>query len=313
MRLLPGKSLFEEVAVDKGVDSSFVEKDWYVTQLIDLVARFRFSGVTLIFTGGTALSKAHHLLQRFSEDIDFRLSIPELETQSNNQQRSYLSKLKNDLINHINTVFPINADKITARNGNRFFSMEIDYPSSFPQAAALRAHILLEFTVAGMALPSINCAVASFVHEYLENEPEVVSISCTDPVENAADKLSAFVWRVIDRERGTENDDATIVRHLHDLAILADRAMAHPKFKALALATVGKDTKRSNKTSGLSLTEKFEQVKQVIAIDEEYDLEYQRFVQGMSYSTSLEVPNYKFACAQLNLLLDFVELGDIEA
>ncbi|WP_368501892.1 nucleotidyl transferase AbiEii/AbiGii toxin family protein [Flavitalea sp. BT771] len=30
----------------------------------------------MIFTGGTALAKAHRILQRFSEDIDFRLVAP---------------------------------------------------------------------------------------------------------------------------------------------------------------------------------------------------------------------------------------------
>ena len=41
--------------------------------------------------------------------------------------------------------------------------------------------------------------------------------ACTDPAENACDKLNALIWRVGDRDRGAADDDKTILRHLHDL------------------------------------------------------------------------------------------------
>jgi hypothetical protein len=42
----------------------------------------------------------------------------------------------------------------------------------------------------------------------------------SDPVETAADKLSALAWRVHARDRASPEDDPTIIRHLHDLAAL---------------------------------------------------------------------------------------------
>jgi hypothetical protein len=70
--------------------------------------------------------------------------------------------------------------------------------------------------------PGRFSSVASFIAQYRKADPEVLSIARVDPVETAADKLSAFVWRMIIRDRMSKKDDPTIVRHLHDLAALED-------------------------------------------------------------------------------------------
>lgn len=61
------------VAEAKGLPESAVEKDWWVT----LVLRAVFSTPlhpSLLFKGGTSLSKAWDLIERFSEDIDLVLN-----------------------------------------------------------------------------------------------------------------------------------------------------------------------------------------------------------------------------------------------
>jgi hypothetical protein len=49
-----------------------------------------------------------------------------------------------------------------------------------------------------MAIDPIKLPVSSLVNELMEKDPEVSSIYCTHPVENACDKLSALVWKVAD-------------------------------------------------------------------------------------------------------------------
>lgn len=73
----------------------------------------------------------------------------------------------------------------------------------------------------------------SFVAQFRGEEPEVPAIPCIDPVETAADKLSAFAWRVLARKRDGENDDPTIVRHVCDMAVLEAFASADARFGAL--------------------------------------------------------------------------------
>ena len=73
MNAIPDKSILDDAASEYGIEGAFVEKDWYVTQLISIISEFSNEDVQMVFTGGTALSKAHKLIKRFSEDIDFRI------------------------------------------------------------------------------------------------------------------------------------------------------------------------------------------------------------------------------------------------
>src|ERR1035437_1764357 len=56
---------------DQGLRESFIEKDYYVTEVLRAVAAY--VGDKAIFKGGTSLSKGWNLIQRFSEDIDLFL------------------------------------------------------------------------------------------------------------------------------------------------------------------------------------------------------------------------------------------------
>lgn len=64
--------LFSETAARRGVAALIVEKDfWVCWTLKRLFALQRAAGI--IFKGGTSLSKAYGLIERFSEDIDISI------------------------------------------------------------------------------------------------------------------------------------------------------------------------------------------------------------------------------------------------
>jgi predicted nucleotidyltransferase component of viral defense system len=109
------------VALELGIDPAFVEKDWYVVQLIRVLMATDLFGAQLIFTGGTALAKAHRLLQRFSGDIDFRLVLPQEPPLSRSGQRTLLSKIRSQVQKVITTHFPPDAVQWKARDENLFF------------------------------------------------------------------------------------------------------------------------------------------------------------------------------------------------
>ena len=54
-----------------GLQESLVEKDYFVTEALRIIAQF--AGDKVIFKGGTSLSKGWNLIDRFSEDIDIFL------------------------------------------------------------------------------------------------------------------------------------------------------------------------------------------------------------------------------------------------
>lgn len=63
------KEVFKQAAAKTGLPVYAIEKDWWVTQLLRIIFSSKFSS-SLIFKGGTSLSKAYSLITRFSEDID---------------------------------------------------------------------------------------------------------------------------------------------------------------------------------------------------------------------------------------------------
>ncbi|NOR65076.1 MAG: hypothetical protein GQ468_03580 [Candidatus Scalindua sp.] len=68
----------------------YVEKDYWVTNVLRNLASSDLSH-TVVFKGGTSLSKAHKLVERFSEDID--LAVIDL-SQSGNQKRGLLKNIE---------------------------------------------------------------------------------------------------------------------------------------------------------------------------------------------------------------------------
>ena len=70
------KERFQEavdlVVYQTGISAEAVEKDYYVTMILkDLAEKLSF----VVFKGGTSLSKCHHVIKRFSEDIDVTIDM----------------------------------------------------------------------------------------------------------------------------------------------------------------------------------------------------------------------------------------------
>jgi hypothetical protein len=128
----------------------------------------------------------------------------------------------------------------------------------------------MEFTVIDVSLPPILLPVSSFVAQLTGADPEIPMIACIDPVETAIDKLSALVWRVPDRVREPRDDDPDLVRHIHDLVTLHQRATTHKNFKRMAIEMIGRDDSRCAKISGWPLKEKVAFLMETLETDREY-------------------------------------------
>lgn len=78
------RALVSSAAAHLELDPSFVEKDFWVTEVLRAAAGPRAvvdkmgagHEVRLIFKGGTSLSKVFGLIQRFSEDVDLLVEFP---------------------------------------------------------------------------------------------------------------------------------------------------------------------------------------------------------------------------------------------
>lgn len=82
-----------DAAAELAVDKSFIEKDWYATQIVEVIASINDNDIAPIFSGGTCLLKAYKLIKRFSEDVDFCAQLSDVKL-----TRGILSKFKNKII-----------------------------------------------------------------------------------------------------------------------------------------------------------------------------------------------------------------------
>src|SRR5260221_9382901 len=63
----------EQAAIQRNVSAVILEKDFWVSWLLGVLFGSEF-GDSLVFKGGTSLSKVFGVIDRFSEDIDLSLS-----------------------------------------------------------------------------------------------------------------------------------------------------------------------------------------------------------------------------------------------
>ena len=96
--------LFLNTAEKKNLHPAIVEKDFWVCYILDYLFNRNQYRSSFVFKGGTSLSMAYHLIERFSEDIDLILDWRTIHYQSdeiwtdrsNNKQDQYNKKLNQD-------------------------------------------------------------------------------------------------------------------------------------------------------------------------------------------------------------------------
>jgi hypothetical protein len=303
----PDEALLGRVAGALAVDEAFAEKDWFVVQAIKRLAEMATEDFTPVFSGGTSLLKAHGLIRRFSEDIDFKLLLSDgFLARSRNQRRQALKAFRDAMLEAW-TAIGFDVTSCISRDEHRFIELEMAYPTIIEPHGSLRPHILAQVSAKPPRLAVQHKAFGSFAGQYARSAPEVSDIACIDPVETAADKLSAFSWRMLLRDRTHKDDDPTIVRHLHDLAALEPLAKVHQDFPALLKLVLEDDSHRGGGgVSDMSPRYRLVTMREKLAADPEYAREYERFVGGMAFAGNADIPAFDEAVAAVGRLCDLL-------
>jgi hypothetical protein len=137
--------------------------------------------------------------------------------------------------------------------------------------------------------------------------PELSAFACVDPVETAADKLSALAWRVCVRDRSSEDDDPTIVRHLHDLAALETLAAAASTFRTILFAAATADTGRGGGRAPADPTDRFALMIERLTTDRMWADEYEEFVHNVSLATADEEISFTAGLDATRRLIELYE------
>jgi hypothetical protein len=154
----------DQAAVRRSVSPVVLEKDFWVCWLLGLLFGSDFAG-SLVFKGGTSLSKVFGVIERFSEDIDLSLSpaflkLPEAGT-SRNQANKWITRAEAACAQAVRTriapALEAAAEAVLGKRNGGWFEFVMDaitnspvllfhYPSSQPAGFEyLKRAVKLEF------------------------------------------------------------------------------------------------------------------------------------------------------------------------
>lgn len=194
-----------------------VEKDWYVVQAMRALLSANTEPFRLVFAGGTCLARAHRLVARMSEDVDFKI-VPPDAPMSNNQRRQALGRLRDQIVERLTDAGFMFAQPPRSRDANQYTVLHLATDSGAGQDGPLRPTIQIELSYAALRKATISLPVASFVTQAYGRPPELTEVECVSITETAAEKAVSLTRRTAMEIAGLSRaPDPTLVRHIYDL------------------------------------------------------------------------------------------------
>lgn len=95
--------IFNEVSARKNLPSAVIEKDWWVSLTLRIIFNMKIAP-SLVFKGGTSLSKGWQLISRFSEDIDLALDRKFLGYEGD-MTKTKVNKLRKKALKYVSEIF----------------------------------------------------------------------------------------------------------------------------------------------------------------------------------------------------------------
>ena len=229
-------AIFTTTAIKIGLNEAIIEKDFWVCWMLEILFHHSDYSKFLSFKGGTSLSKAYGLINRFSEDIDLILdwrvvgygtNEPWIE-RSNTAQDKFNLEINNRVSEFIREKLKYNLENIVVEQGVencRFYIEESDpqtirfiYPQIYKDDALLQ-EIRLEIGCLAAWTPITDKEILPFVSQYF---PDVFSIPKTNIRTVEAKRTFWEKATILHSEayRGEAKIPQRYSRHYYDLYML---------------------------------------------------------------------------------------------
>ncbi|MDR1584175.1 MAG: nucleotidyl transferase AbiEii/AbiGii toxin family protein [Prevotellaceae bacterium] len=182
-----------------------IEKDWWVVQTLRLITQLDIAG-HIVFKGGTSLSKAWKLIDRFSEDIDLAID-REFFGFSGDISRTQIGKLKDVSNKYLSNDFLLLLKKALDNAGmgdvrlsvvdqkdpdDDPVKIEVVYSTVTEYAAYVMPRVLLEIGSRSQIEPSSLCSFCSMIGQEFPQQPfadKDIQIRCVNPERTFLEKL----------------------------------------------------------------------------------------------------------------------------
>ena len=257
------QDVFEAEAENLDTRSSYVEKDFWVCLVLDILYNgFNFDHPRLLFKGGTSLSKGYSLINRFSEDVDFTVfskdigfdeskdpTTPEISGKERKRRSENImeatskyicNKLRQDLEAIASTLAP-ECNVITDTEDRDKSTLLFHYPSLFAEGtdAYIQPRVKLEGGGRSALDPHEQLIIKPFINQILSDRdfsiPNIITIR---PERTFWDKVMILHgWYCGHRDEGRlPSDRQRISRHYYDVAMIYKsefglKAISDPKLR----------------------------------------------------------------------------------
>jgi len=226
------KTIISQVAVRKGLLPAAVEKDWWVMLAMRAIFNNEYSN-QFVFKGGTSLSKAWNIIERFSEDIDLAID-REFFGYGGDLSRKKVTKLRKASCAFVVDTFQHTLAAKLEEEGVKEFSVnvvdfersdtdplaiELNYVSLTEKVDYLKPRILIELSSRSLIHPFENRDMISFIGETYPDLP-FADTSMKVPTVLAARTMLEKIFLLheeFQREPRNEIRSERMTRHLYDL------------------------------------------------------------------------------------------------
>lgn len=251
MNLHQDKSLFQEAIVATAqyfkIAEIYIEKDYWVTVALHEIFHSSLAKEA-VFKGGTALSKCHKLIERFSEDID--IVVLRKDGENDNQLKNKLKAITA----LVHKVIPEVETELTNKKGQiRKTVHEYQKSGAKGRQGQVREHIILEVSWLGSHEPftreQVSCYIADFMRA--NRQEELIKKYNLEPfIVQVLSKERTFCEKIMSLVRFSWTQDPypdlrNKIRHVYDIhMMLKDKSIRtffeSKKFDNM-LVQIGKD------------------------------------------------------------------------
>jgi len=258
--------IIKQVAEQQNLPYFAVEKDWWVTQTLNIIFQLDFAE-HLLFKGGTSLSKAWHLISRFSEDIDLALNREYLGFDSGLISKSQVKKLRKKSFEFVSTTFYQALQKGFEKNGYtdlRFdfenlgdgdqdpVSILIYYPALTEHSEYILPRVKVEIGSRSLKDPFTHCEIQSFVGEQFPDLPfadKAFSIPCVNPERTLLEKL--FLLHEEFQKTQDKIRVERLSRHLYDISKIYNSKHKNKAYNQNLINSIIEHRERFNAMRGI--------------------------------------------------------------
>jgi len=229
-------NIFNQTSERTGLPSSAIEKDWWVTLSLNIIFSLPYAN-QIVFKGGTSLSKAWNLIERFSEDIDLVIDRKHLgfkgelsKTQVKKLRKASFAFIGNDFFTDFNNELiklgVQNYELVVQETNNTDTDpliIELQYNSLTEKNEYLKPRVLIEVGARSLMEPVDNKSIISLVSNEFREFPfaeKEITIPVVSPKRTFLEKI--FLLHEEFQKETKFIRVERMSRHLYDLEKLMD-------------------------------------------------------------------------------------------